>query len=110
MKINVIDHIAEVKMGKDRKVRTALGECGSIAQGYATVHLGQTPRRIDTGRLVGSISYQVHDEQVEIGTNVEYAIYVEFGTRKMKANNFLRSAVGDHLPEYKEILKEFLKG
>ena len=110
MEIKVINHIAEVKIEKERKVRAALDAAGSLAEGYAKVHLEQTPRRVDTGRLRNSISHRVHDDSVEVGTNVEYATYVEFGTRKMRPNNYLRSAVGDHLPEYKELLKEYLKG
>ena len=109
MQVNIIDHIAECKIEKERKVRAALDAAGQVAVGYAKVHIGQTPKRIDTGRLQNSITHFVHEDSVEIGTNVEYAPYVEYGTVRMKPNNFLRSAVGDHLPEYKEILKEYLR-
>lgn len=110
MEVKVIDRSVEAIHAKERAVRAALNAAGLVAEGYAKVHLEQTPRRVDTGRLRNSISHRAHDDRVEIGTNVEYAIYVEFGTRRMKPNNFLRSAVGDHLPEYREILKEYLKG
>lgn len=110
MEVKIIDHSVEVIHEKESKVRAALEAAGLVAEGYAKVHLEQTPRRIDTGRLRNSISHRVHDEVVEIGTNVEYAPYVEFGTSKMKANPFLRSAAGDHANEYREILKDYLKG
>jgi len=37
---------------------------------------------VDTGRLKGSINYKVNRNEmtVRIGTNVEYAPYIEFGT------------------------------
>ena len=49
----------------------------------------------DSGRLKGSIKYKVNftKDQVAVGTNVEYAPYVEYGTVKMKAQPFLRTAL-----------------
>ena len=35
---------------------------------------------VDLGRLRNSITYQISKEKALIGTNVEYAVYVEFGT------------------------------
>lgn len=52
---------------------------------------------VDTGRLRNSITFGVDaDSQgpyAVIGTNVEYAPYVEFGTRYQRAQPFLRPAV-----------------
>lgn len=110
MDVTIIDRSVEAIHEKERNVRAALEAAGLVAEGYAKVHLEQTPRRVDTGRLRDSISHRVHDDVVEVGTNVEYAIYVEFGTSKMAPNPFLRSAAGDHANEYKEILREYLKG
>lgn len=110
MEVTIIDRTAEAILAKEKAVRNALNAAGLVAEGYAKVHLEQTPRRVDTGRLRNSISHRVRDDYVEIGTNVEYGIYVEFGTSRMKPNPFLRSAAGDHGDEYKEILKEYLKG
>ena len=52
---------------------------------------------VDTGRLRSSIT---HDLGVDgrglygmVGTNVEYAIFLEFGTRHMRARPFLRPAL-----------------
>ena len=53
---------------------------------------------VDTGRLRGSIT---HDEPraipdglaVRIGTDVEYAAYVELGTSRMSARPYLRPAL-----------------
>jgi HK97 gp10 family phage protein len=35
---------------------------------------------VDTGRLKGSITHEVEGTEVKNGTNVEYALYQEFGT------------------------------
>lgn len=53
---------------------------------------------VDTGRLRASISSLVTEDAKGllgiVGTNVEYAIFVEFGTRHMSAQPFLRPALG----------------
>lgn len=48
---------------------------------------------VDTGRLRSSIQAHKEPRAVVIGTNVEYAAYVEFGTRFMAAQPYLRPAV-----------------
>lgn len=101
---------------------------GETAVGYA-----QDLCPVDTGRLKGSITYAVEGEDCYIGTNVEYAPYVEFGTgihaeeggrqtpwayqdadgnwhrtQGNKPQPFLRPSANDHTDEYREILKESL--
>lgn len=49
------------------------------------------------------------EHTVVVGTNVEYAPYIELGTSKQAARPFLKPSVVDHLDEYKKILKEELK-
>lgn len=110
MKVKISDHSREVKVAKDMAVRAALEEIGMLAEGYAKIHLEQAPRRIDTGRLRNSITHRLRgDDAVEIGTAVEYGKYVEFGTSKMQANPFLRSAANEHMPEYRAVVKEHLR-
>lgn len=49
---------------------------------------------VDTGRLRQSIGVQqVNPDHYRVGTNVEYAPYVEFGTRHQAAQPFLRPAL-----------------
>lgn len=62
------------------------------------VRLGMSPKRIDTGRLRASITVVPFTTAqrvpgARVGTNVEYAIYVFYGTRYMEANPFLTDAV-----------------
>jgi HK97 gp10 family phage protein len=53
---------------------------------------------VDTGRLRSSITWELGHDDIGllaiIGTNVEYAPYVEFGTSRMRAQPFLRPALG----------------
>lgn len=48
---------------------------------------------VDTGRLRDSIEHEVNGRTLRVGTNVEYAVYVEEGTRYMDAEPFLRPAL-----------------
>ena len=67
---------------------------------------------VDTGRLRNSITHAQVDEDTEvIGTNVKYAPFGELGTRKQKAQPYLRPAAENHSDEYRNILKaELQKG
>ena len=47
---------------------------------------------VDTGNLRDSITHTAGEDQGRVGTNVEYAPYVELGTRKMAAQPYLRPA------------------
>lgn len=71
------DYSADVLDAMHDAVVQALERCGEQAEGYAK---DLTP--VDTGNLRNSITHQVDDGEstVYIGTNVEYAPYVELGT------------------------------
>lgn len=64
---------------------------------------------VDTGRLRGSIAHAADEDAAYIGTNVEYAPYVELGTYKMPPRPFLRNAINNYTEDYKRILEEGLK-
>lgn len=53
---------------------------------------------VDTGRLRSSIAREVGNDErglvARIGTDVSYGIYVEFGTARMRAQPYLRPALG----------------
>jgi HK97 gp10 family phage protein len=63
---------------------------------------------VDTGRLRSSISHRLSYDRLgaEIGTNVDYAEFVEFGTSKMDAQPYLRPAfievVANIVEDYKK--------
>lgn len=52
---------------------------------------------VDTGRLRSSMTHELGREGgdlvARIGTNVDYAVHVEFGTRYMAARAMLRNAL-----------------
>lgn len=63
-----------------------------------------------TGRLRGSITHEILEMLKEIGgrvgTNVEYGVYVEYGTSKMDAQPYLRTALENKRTEIKAIFSE----
>lgn len=65
---------------------------------------------VDTGNLRNSITHQNDNDTVYIGTNVEYAPYVEMGTSRMRAQPYLGPAIVNHVAEYKETIEMILKG
>ena len=89
---------------------------------------------VDTGRLRASITSEVDGQTVNVGTNVEYAPYVEMGTgvyaeeggrptpwwyqddkgewhftHGQKPAHFIRDGLANNLDEYKRILQEVLE-
>ena len=92
----------------DDAVERCLTILGMKAEGYAKKNITQM-RAVDTGNLRNSITFQTQEKEVLIGTNVEYAPYVELGTRKMRARPFLTRAILDHGDEYKQIIDNELR-
>ena len=77
MSVKFTDNSKEVLAAMLEAKARALESCGLVAEGYAKK---ATP--VDTGNLRNSISHKVTEDAVYIGTNTEYAPYVEFGTGK----------------------------
>lgn len=64
---------------------------------------------VDTGNLRKSITSEVKDLTAEIGTNVDYAPYVEFGTRRSKAQPYLRPSGDNSRRDVENIFRKNLK-
>ena len=64
---------------------------------------------VDTGNLRNSITNAVDDKSAYVGTNVEYAVYVELPTSRTKAQPFLKPAVTEHSGVYKRIIEDEMK-
>jgi phage gpG-like protein len=70
---------------------------------------------IDTGNLVSKIGFDVDPVifEASIGTNVEYAPYVEYGARGRAPKSFLRRSADELKPRINKIFndqfKRFLK-
>jgi len=60
----------------------------------------------DTYRLINSISHIVKENWVKIGTNVEYAPFVEYGTSKQDPQPYLRPAVDNNHDKIRELFRE----
>ena len=102
-------HAKEVLSAETRAKARALEIIGGKAEGYA-----KRLCPVDTGRLRNSITHQQYDENTEVvGTNVEYAPYVELGHHtssgsKVEGKPFLRPAAENHAAEYREIIEAVL--
>lgn len=101
----VEDHTEEVLDGIEQAKARALEKIGLVAEGYA-----KRLCPVDTGRLRNSITHATDDEAAYIGTNVEYAVYVEMGTVNTPAQPYLKPAATDHMERYRNILKSELQG
>ena len=62
-----------------------------------------------TGSYSGTAEGGEEDLAVYIGTNVEYAPYIELGTAKIGPRPFLHNAAADHADEYKQIFSDELE-
>lgn len=102
--VKIIDNSQEFIDEMARKKKLALEAIGMTAERYAKK---ETP--VDTGRLRNSMSHAVDGDSAYIGTNVEYAPYVELGSRGRKAVHMLKRAATEHSDEYKKIAENIMK-
>lgn len=65
---------------------------------------------VDTGRLKASITHKVDGLMGVVGSDVEYAPYIELGTQRMKAQPYLRPALYDNKSNIIKIFTDVLKG
>lgn len=128
------DNAADVlKATAEQKLR-ALEAVGIQAEGDVKDEITDL-NAVDTGRLRGSIAHQVDGDSVEIGTDVDYAVYVHEGTGKyaigggtpkerwvyrdpltgefrmgfpQKPRRFIKNAMERFAKDYIEIIKEYL--
>lgn len=132
MAVTFNDYSDEVLEAFEAGCLRALERCGQQAEGYA-----KDLAPVDTGNLRNSISHKVDasDPAAYIGTNTEYAPYVEFGTgvhstigggtpkthwvymgddgkfhigKPMKAKPYLKPAIANHVGTYRNIFKDEL--
>ena len=131
MNVQFTDNSKEVLEAMQETAIRALEKCGLTAEGYA-----KKLCPVDTGNLRNSITHTVDEEEpaAYIGSNAEYAAYVELGTGKyvsggrptpwvyqdekgnwhrthgQKAQPYLKPAVADHAHTYRKIIEDELKG
>ena len=135
VQVKFINNKNQVLQVLKEKAPVALEACGLAAEGYAKKLCA-----VDTGLLRNSITHAVSGEPpvissysdtageqhgeysgsapaasgsemaVYLGTNVEYAPYVEMGTRRTPAQPFIKPAVANHQSDYKRLIEKRLKG
>ena len=102
--VNFTNNADDILRLLEKGKRNALTAIGATAETYAK---NATP--VDTGRLRNSISHAVDGEAVYIGSNVEYAPYVELGTSRDIAHHMLQKAATEHSAEYKRLAEDAVK-
>lgn len=84
------------------RLSTALDDIGSLVETDAKMRCP-----VKTGHLRSSISHHKEGaDTVVIGTNVEYAPYVHYGTYKMAARPFLQDALDSQMGNIMTILSK----
>jgi hypothetical protein len=132
MNVEITDNSKEVSGAIHAALLRGLEKIGLVAEGYA-----KKLCPVDTGNLRNSITHVVDEQEPTaiIGTDNEYAAYVELGTgiyaeggggrptpwvyqdakgnwhytRGNKAQPFLKPAAADHAIQYRKILEDELK-
>ena len=99
------DNTDEVLSALEKAKKRGLDAIGLVAEGHAKKY----ETAVDTGRLRNSISHATDDEAAYIGTNVEYAPYIELGARGRKGLHFLQKSASNHTAEYKKLLEDSMK-
>lgn len=85
----VLDNVAKVSIDIERATGKAVRGAAMMVEREA-----KTRVPVDTGRLRSSIASEERTPLLfEVGTNVEYAAPVEFGTSKMAAQPYLEPAI-----------------
>ena len=108
MSVTVKDNTKEVLSALEKAKKNGLEAIGLTAEGYAKKNL-YPGHGLDTGRLRNSITHATDEEAAYIGTNVEYAPYVELGARNRKGLHYLQQAATEHKSEYKKLMENALK-
>ncbi len=95
-------NLGSVLKATNEQLARAAMTIGMMAESYA-----KQLCPVDTGNLRNSITHTTEDNghTVVIGTSVEYAPYVELGTRRMKGRPYLRPAIENHKDEYKTVIE-----
>lgn len=84
-----------------------LEDIGKLVESSAKQNL-ESMGAVKTGKLKDSITHETdrNNLSVEIGTSVEYAEFVEFGTVKMGPRPFLRRALYENEKEIINLIKK----
>ena len=130
---NLVSNIDAVLQATEEQKKKALEAVGIQAEGDVKDEITELGA-VDGGRLRGSITHLVNGDSVDVGTDVEYAVYVHEGTGKyvpggtpkerwvyydeakkqfrmaypQKPHRYIKDAIERYLDDYKEIFEEYL--
>ena len=134
MKVDYKDNSQQILSALEKGKHNALTAIGATAETHTKENI-TADKLVDTGRLRNSITYATgdysgigtytdnnkkkysdakarntpKDDEVAIGTNVEYAAYTELGTEKIAAHHYLKRAVTEHKDEYKKLTAQAIQ-
>lgn len=107
--------LADVGVVVTNRVKKNLSQKGTgrIYRRGGVLHQASAPGRppaVDTGRLRASYTWRTGEDMggvfVEVGTNVVYAPWLEFGTRYMEARPHLRPAIEELRDEIRALITQ----
>ena len=104
-----------------RAQRRGIEKACLIVESYAKEHMSPEspsapgePPAVVTGTLRASITHRLEEEDGDtvgyVGTNVEYAPYLEFGTSRMAARPFMFPALETNRTNIVDAIKDELEG
>lgn len=100
IEVHVKDHTKDVEAAVQAKITLALAAMGEVVEGHAKEY---SP--VDTGNLRNSITHEPGEDCEYVGTNVEYAPYVEFIDRyhhPVGKAHYLRDGAQNYIPELRD--------
>ena len=95
--------IPDVMRATENAIQKSLKSAAILVEGEA---ITRTP--VDTGNLRGSMTHDVGKNEARVGTNVEYAPYVEFGTSDMAAQPYLRPALDENTRKITSLISDVI--
>lgn len=95
------DNSDAFKRELEQRIKQKLGESAAYVEREAKEIV---PRK--TGTLARSINHDVDGNRAVVGSNIEYAPHVEYGTAKMGAKPFLRPALKAFKAQFSRIWKK----
>ena len=103
----VRDNTMLVSAGIERALKKAIATAA-----YNTEAGAKRRAPVDTGNLRDSITTNIASDgkSAEVGTNVEYAPYVEFGTVHQAAQPYLLPAFADAVKELRDTVEGVIGG
>ena len=102
--------ITHAVAGNPAAVRSYHAKYGSnrTNKGNRRLATSKNAGNVGVGQYSGTIG-EAGEQAVYVGTNVEYAPYVEYGTSNQHEQPFLKPAVMNHIREYNQIIQEYMK-